>query len=79
MKNKAECLPPEHLAFVSLPIPHGRIADIDALKATFCAECNHAIPCDNCDIDYHFEHMAPVLIDPIDNNSRNNKRDTFSK
>lgn len=37
-----------------------RLIDADALKQTFCAECNHSIKCDDCDIDYHFNH-APTI------------------
>lgn len=38
-----------------------RLADVDALKQTFCAECDHSIKCEDCDIDYHFEHLAPTV------------------
>ena len=38
-----------------------RIIDADALKETFCAECNHTISCEDCDIDFHFEHLAPTV------------------
>lgn len=38
-----------------------RLIDADALKQTFCAECNHSIKCEDCDIDYHFEHLAPTV------------------
>lgn len=38
-----------------------KLADIDALKQTFCAECDHSIKCEDCDIDYHFEHLAPTV------------------
>lgn len=38
-----------------------RIIDADALKKTFCAECNHTISCEDCDIDFHFEHLAPTV------------------
>ena len=38
-----------------------RLIDADALKQTFCAECNHSIKCEDCDIDYHFEHLAPAI------------------
>lgn len=31
-----------------------------ALKHSFCAECNHSIKCDDCDIDYHIEHAPAV-------------------
>ena len=41
-----------------------RQIDADALKQTFCAECDHSIKCEDCDIDYHFEHLAPT-IDPV--------------
>ena len=37
-----------------------RLIDADALKQTFCAECNHSIKCDDCDIDYHFNHAPTV-------------------
>ena len=38
-----------------------RLTDADALKQTFCAECDHSIKCEDCDIDYHFEHLAPTV------------------
>lgn len=38
-----------------------RIIDADALKETFCAECDHTISCEDCDIDFHFEHLAPTV------------------
>ena len=38
-----------------------KLADIDALKQTFCAECDHSIKCEDCDSDYHFEHLAPTV------------------
>ena len=38
-----------------------RLTDADALKQTFCAECDHSIKCEDCDIDYHFEHLAPAV------------------
>ena len=38
-----------------------RLIDADALKQTFCAECDHSIKCEDCDIDYHFEHLAPTV------------------
>ena len=41
-----------------------RLIDADALKQTFCAECDHSIKCEDCDIDYHFEHLAPT-VDPV--------------
>ena len=37
-----------------------RLIDADALKQTFCAECNHSIKCNDCDIDYHFNHAPTV-------------------
>lgn len=43
--------------------PHGRLVDADALKATFCAECNHTITCEDCDIDYHIGRLAPTIIE----------------
>ena len=46
-----------------VPTPHGRLVDADALKATFCAECNHTITCEDCDIDYHIERLAPTIIE----------------
>lgn len=42
---------------------HGRLVDADALKATFCAECNHTITCEDCDIDYHIGRLAPTIIE----------------
>ena len=38
-----------------------RLCDADALRQTFCAECDHSIKCEDCDIDYHFEHLAPTV------------------
>ena len=38
-----------------------RLIDADALKQTFCAECDRSIKCDDCDIDYHFEYLAPTV------------------
>lgn len=38
-----------------------RLIDADALKKTFCAECDHTISCEDCDIDFHFEHLAPTV------------------
>ena len=43
--------------------PHGPLVDADELKATFCAECNHTITCEDCDIDYHFGRLAPTIIE----------------
>ena len=43
--------------------PHGRLVDADELKATFCAECNHTITCEDCDIDYHIGRLAPTIIE----------------
>lgn len=43
--------------------PHGPLVDADALKATFCAECNHTITCEDCDIDYHIGRLAPTIIE----------------
>ena len=37
-----------------------RLIDANALKQTFCAECA-ATQCENCRIDYHFEHLAPTV------------------
>lgn len=48
---------------VDVPTPHGRLVDADALKATFCAECNHTITCEDCDIDYHIGRLAPTIIE----------------
>ena len=48
---------------VEVPTPHGRLVDADALKATFCAECNHTITCEDCDIDYHIGRLAPTIIE----------------
>lgn len=38
-----------------------RLIDGDALKQTFCAECTHTLKCSDCDIDYHFEKLAPTI------------------
>ena len=48
---------------VEVPTPHGPLVDADALKATFCAECNHTITCEDCDIDYHIGRLAPTIIE----------------
>ena len=48
---------------VEVPTPHGRLVDADALKATFCAECNHTITCEDCDIDYHIGRLASTIIE----------------
>ena len=48
---------------VEVPSPHGPLVDADALKATFCAECNHTITCEDCDIDYHIGRLAPTIIE----------------
>lgn len=37
-----------------------RLIDADALLQTFCAECNHTIKCEDCDIEYHITH-APTI------------------
>lgn len=37
-----------------------RLIDADAFKQTFCAECC-ATQCEGCNIDYHFEHLAPTV------------------
>lgn len=41
-----------------------RLIDGDALKQTFCAECTHTLKCSDCDIDYHFEKLAPTIQQP---------------
>lgn len=41
-----------------------RLIDGDALKQTFCAECTHTLKCSDCDIDYHFEKLAPSAQQP---------------
>ena len=38
-----------------------KLIDGDALKKTFCAECSHTIKCEDCDINYHFENLAPEI------------------
>lgn len=48
---------------VEVPTPHGPLVDADELKATFCAECNHTITCEDCDIDYHIGRLAPTIIE----------------
>lgn len=53
---------PDWCPLVEVP-PHGRLVDADALKATFCAECNHTITCEDCDIDYHIGRLAPTIIE----------------
>lgn len=37
-----------------------KLIDADALKQTFCAECDRT-QCEDCVIDYHFEHLAPTV------------------
>lgn len=54
---------PDFCPLVEVPTPHGRLVDADALKATFCAECNHTITCEDCDIDYHIGRLAPTIIE----------------
>ena len=34
-----------------------KYVDAIGLKETFCAECNHTLKCEDCDIDYHFSHF----------------------
>lgn len=41
-----------------------KLIDGDALKQTFCAECTHTLKCSDCDIDYHFEKLAPSAQQP---------------
>ena len=53
----------EECPLVPVPTPHGRLVDADELKATFCAECNHTITCEDCDIDYHIGRLAPTIIE----------------
>lgn len=58
--------PLSHMAdcpLIEVPTPHGRLVDADELKATFCAECNHTITCEDCDIDYHIGRLAPTIIE----------------
>lgn len=38
-----------------------RLIDAEALKKTFCAECDHTISCEDCDIDFHFSRLAPAV------------------
>lgn len=54
---------PKFCPLVEVPTPHGPLVDADALKATFCAECNHTITCEDCDIDYHIGRLAPTIIE----------------
>lgn len=37
-----------------------KLIDADAFKQTFCAECVRA-QCENCTINYHFEHFASTV------------------
>lgn len=53
----------EDCPLIEVPTPHWRLVDADELKATFCAECNHTIKCEDCDIDYHIGRLAPTIID----------------
>lgn len=32
--------------------------DAEKIKQTFCAECNHTLKCEDCDIDYHFRYAT---------------------
>lgn len=37
-----------------------RLIDADAFKQVFCADCI-AATCENCRINYYFEHSAPIV------------------
>ncbi len=34
-----------------------KYVDAIGLKETFCAECNHTLKCEDCDLEYHFSHF----------------------
>ena len=61
-RSEGQLLNVPNCPLVEIP-PHGRLVDADALKATFCAECNHTITCEDCDIDYHIGRLAPTIIE----------------
>lgn len=52
-----------------------RLIDADALKKTFCAECSHTIKCEDCDINYHFENLAPEIKIKVETRSGYNPHD----
>ena len=37
-----------------------RYIDAEVALQSFCAECNHTIKCEDCDIKYHFEQFVPT-------------------
>lgn len=39
--------------------------DAEKIKQTFCAECNHTIKCEDCDIDYHFRHAPTADVQEV--------------
>ena len=43
-----------------------RLIDADTLLQTFCAECNHTIKCEDCDIKYHIEHEPSYIYTSTD-------------
>lgn len=39
--------------------------EADELKQTFCAECNHTLKCEDCDIDYHFRYAPAADVQEV--------------
>ena len=37
-----------------------RYIDAEVALQSFCAECNHTIKCEDCDIKYHLEEFVPA-------------------
>ena len=37
-----------------------RYIDAEVALQSFCAECNHTIKCEDCDIKYHLETFVPT-------------------
>ena len=37
-----------------------RYIDAEVALQSFCAECNHKIKCEDCDIKYHLETFVPT-------------------
>ena len=37
-----------------------RYIDAEVALQSFCAECNHTIKCEDCDIKYHLEEFVPT-------------------
>lgn len=39
--------------------------DAEKIKQTFCAECNHTLKCEDCDIDYHFRYAPAADVQEV--------------